>query len=205
MQDGAQVQAAGFPVALGGVDVQPVNPTGHLVDGAKTQPGHDGPQVFGDEAHQPDQVLGFAGELFSQRRVLGGDTHRAGVQVADPHHDAPQRHQGDGAEAELLGAQQAGHGHVMSGFARPAVALQHHPVTQTVLYQGLLGFAQSQLPGQAAVADGCEPRAPAPPTSPLIRMTSAPALATPAATVPTPTSETNLTLMRALGLAHLRS
>ena len=47
--------------------------------------------------------------------------------------------------------------------------------------------------------------APVPPSLPLISTTSAWALATPAATVPTPTSDTSLTLMRASLLAFLRS
>jgi len=47
--------------------------------------------------------------------------------------------------------------------------------------------------------------APVPPESPETVMCSACALATPAATVPTPTSETSLTLTRADGLAFFRS
>ena len=47
--------------------------------------------------------------------------------------------------------------------------------------------------------------APVPPVSPEMRTTSAWALETPAATVPTPTSETSLTAMRACGLTFFRS
>ena len=47
--------------------------------------------------------------------------------------------------------------------------------------------------------------APVPPSWPEINTTSALALDTPAATVPTPTSATSLTCTRALGLAHFRS
>ena len=47
--------------------------------------------------------------------------------------------------------------------------------------------------------------APVPPSYPEIRITSALALATPAAIVPTPTSETNFTLMRASRLAFFKS
>ena len=47
--------------------------------------------------------------------------------------------------------------------------------------------------------------APVPPSWPLISTTSACALATPAAMVPTPTSATSLTLMRASRLAFFRS
>jgi hypothetical protein len=47
--------------------------------------------------------------------------------------------------------------------------------------------------------------APVPPSKPEISTTSAWALATPAAIVPTPTSDTSLTLIRASRLAFLRS
>ncbi len=47
--------------------------------------------------------------------------------------------------------------------------------------------------------------APVPPSWPEISTTSECALATPAATVPTPTSDTSFTLIRALGFAFLRS
>jgi hypothetical protein len=99
----------------------------------------------------------------------------------------PKAYQGNGAETEFLGTQQAGHSHVMGCFEL-TVALQHHPVTlRPFCTQGLLGFGKTQLPGQATIADGgLSGEAPVPPTSPLIRTTSAPALATPAATVPNP-------------------
>ena len=47
--------------------------------------------------------------------------------------------------------------------------------------------------------------APVPPSWPEMSTTSAWALATPAATVPTPTSATSFTWMRARGLAFFRS
>ena len=47
--------------------------------------------------------------------------------------------------------------------------------------------------------------APVPPSWPEMRITWAPALATPAAMVPTPASLTSLTLIRARRLAHFRS
>ena len=47
--------------------------------------------------------------------------------------------------------------------------------------------------------------APVPPSKPLIRITSASPLATPAAIVPTPASETSFTDTRAWGLAFRRS
>ena len=47
--------------------------------------------------------------------------------------------------------------------------------------------------------------APVPPSQPLMSTTSALPFATPAATVPTPASDTSFTLMRAFGLAFFKS
>ena len=93
-----------------------------------------------------------AGELRAQRRVLRGDAHRAGVQVALAHHDAAHGDQRRGGEAELLGAQQRGDGHVAAGL-QLAVGLHAHAAAQVVHHQHLLGLGQAQFPGHAGVLD----------------------------------------------------
>ena len=42
----------------------------------------------------------------AQLRILRGNTHRAGVQVARAHHHATQGHQRRGGKAEFFGAEQ---------------------------------------------------------------------------------------------------
>ncbi len=59
--------------------------------------------------------------------------------------------------------------------------------------------------GPPACLSDVSGEAPVPPSWPEIRTTSALAFDTPAATVPTPTSETSFTWMRAAGLEFLRS
>ena len=51
---------------------------------------------------------GLPVELLAQLRILRGDADRAGVQVADAHHDAADRDERRGGEAEFLGAEQRG-------------------------------------------------------------------------------------------------
>ena len=60
-------------------------------------------------------VLRLAGELLAQPRILRGDAGRAGVQVADAHHDAARGDERRGGEAEFLGAEQRGDGDVAAG------------------------------------------------------------------------------------------
>jgi hypothetical protein len=90
----------------------------------------------------------FAGERAAQLGVLRGDAHRAGVEVAHPHHDAAADHQRGGGEAELLGAQQRGDDDVAAGLEL-AVGLHDDPVAQAVEQQRLLGLGQAELPGRA--------------------------------------------------------
>ena len=95
---------------------------------------------------------GLAGELLAQPRVLRGDADRAGVQVADAHHDAAERDQRRGGEAELLGAEQRGDDDVAAGLEL-AVGLDHDAAAQVVEHQRLVRLGQAQLPRQAGVLD----------------------------------------------------
>ena len=47
--------------------------------------------LLGQEQEEVLHELRLAGEPLAQHRVLGGDADRAGVEVADPHHDAARR------------------------------------------------------------------------------------------------------------------
>ena len=89
---------------------------------------------------------------FAQLGVLGRDADRAGVEVADPHHDAAGDDQRRGGEAELLGAEQRGDDDVAAGLEL-AVDLDDDPVAQAVEQQRLLGLGQAELPRRAGVLE----------------------------------------------------
>ena len=142
---------------------------------------------------------------FAQHRVLGRDADRTGVEVADPHHDAARHHQRRGREAELLGAEQRGDHDVAAGLEL-TVDLHDDAIAKTVEQQRLLGLGQPELPRRARVLHAmsagwrrCRRR------GPEISTTSACAFDTPAATVPTPFSQTSFTCTRACGLEFFRS
>ena len=88
----------------------------------------------------------------AQLGVLGGDADRAGVEVADPHHDAARHDQRGGGEAELLGAEQRGDDDVAAGL-HLAVGLHDDAVAQAVEQQRLLGLGQAELPRGAGVLE----------------------------------------------------
>ena len=102
-------------------------------------------------------MLGLAGELLAQLGVLGGDADRAGVQVADAHHDAARGDQRRGGEAEFLGAQQRRDRDVAAGL-QLAVGLDRDAAAQIVQHQRLVRLGQAQLPGHAGVLDGGQRR-----------------------------------------------
>ncbi len=100
---------------------------------------------------------GLPVNLLAQRRVLGGHADRAGVEVADAHHDTAQGHQRRGGETELLGAEQGGDGHIAAGL-QLAVGLDDDPAAQVVQQQGLVRFGQPQFPGQPGMLDAGQRR-----------------------------------------------
>ena len=95
---------------------------------------------------------GWPVNFLRERRVLGGDAHRAGVQVALAHHDAAHGDQRRGGEAELLGAQQRGDDDVAAGL-QLAVRLDADAAAQVVHHQHLLGFGEAEFPGHAGMLD----------------------------------------------------
>jgi hypothetical protein len=119
--------------------------------------------------------------------------------ITQPEHD-----QRRGREAVLLGAEQGGDHHVAPVFIWPSTwsttcdragrSRQH-----------LLRLGEAELPRHARVLERGERRGARAAVVPEMRMTSACALATPAATVPTPDLGDQLHVMRARGLAFLRS
>ena len=88
----------------------------------------------------------------AQLRVLGGDPHRARVEVADPHHHAAQRDERRGREPELLGAEQRADHDVAAGLELP-VDLHRDARPQVVHQQHLVGLGQPELPGDPGVLD----------------------------------------------------
>ena len=92
---------------------------------AIAQRGHDHPHVLGQQREEPHHVLGLAGEALPQLGILRRDPDRAGVEVADAHHDAAEGDQRRRRGADLLGTQQRGDDDVA---ARP------HPAVGLVLW-----------------------------------------------------------------------
>ena len=105
---------------------------------------------FGNEEQIVDHVLRLTGETLAQDMVLRCHTHRAGVQMADAHHDAAHHHQRGGCKAVLFGAEQRGDDHVPTGLEL-AIRLNRDAAAKVVQHEGLVGLGQAELPGEAGV------------------------------------------------------
>ena len=113
--------------------------------------------LFRDELEEVDDELRAPVVALAQHRVLGRDPDRAGVEMADPHHDAARHDQRRRREAELLGAEQRGDDDVAPGL-QLAVGLHDDAIAQAVEQQRLLRLRQAELPWRARVLQRRERR-----------------------------------------------
>mmetsp|Transcript_39606 Transcript_39606/g.71275 ORF Transcript_39606/g.71275 Transcript_39606/m.71275 type:complete len:230 (+) Transcript_39606:2887-3576(+) len=99
-------------------------------------------------------MLRHSFELFAQFSVLRCNAHRASVEVALAHHDAPHGNERSGGKAELLSPQKRCHHHIS---ARPEITIcfQGDPTSKTVQDQGLVALRQAQLPAATRALDAC--------------------------------------------------
>lgn len=157
VEERLQVETLRLPVGDGAAGVEQLGVADGLFEGAEAQLGEELADLLGDELEEVDDELGLAGEAVAEDRVLGGDADRAGVQVADAHHDAAGDHERRGRETELLGAEQRGDDDVTAGLEL-TVGLDDDPVAQAVEQQGLLRLGETELPGTARVLERGERR-----------------------------------------------
>ena len=156
-EDRREVETVGLPVVDRGAGVEHLDVADRLGDRAEAERGEQLAHLLGEELEEVHDELGLAREALAQHRVLGGDAHRAGVEVADPHHHAAAHHERRGGEAELLGPEQRGDHHVAAGL-QLAVALHDDAVAQAVAHERLLGLGQAELPRTAGVLERRERR-----------------------------------------------
>ena len=87
-------------------------------------------------------MLRLACELLTQNWVLRGNTHRAGPEVTDTHHDAALRNKRRRREAIFLSTKQRCDDDIAAGL-HLAIRLQDNTPTQLVGDKNLLGFCEA--------------------------------------------------------------
>ena len=66
--------------------LQKLCPAHQLIHPAHPQLRHVFPQFLGNKSHKVLHILRLSLKALPQFRILCGNAHRAGIQVADPHH-----------------------------------------------------------------------------------------------------------------------
>ena len=150
VQQRLQVEPLGLPVGHGALDVEAVHAADHLVHRPEAELGHQLAHLLGDEAEEVFDELGRAVELLAQHRILCRDANRAGIQMADAHHDAAHHDQRRRGEAVFLGAEHRADDDVAPGL-HLAVNLHDDAIAELVQDQHLLRFREAQLPREAGV------------------------------------------------------
>ena len=154
-QDRCQVEPRGLPMRQRTIHIQHLSVADGFLEASETKLGEVLAHLLGDELEEVDDVLSLAGEAPPQFRVLRGDPDRAGVKVAGAHHDAALDNKRSGCEAELLRTEQGANDDVAAGL-QLAIHLQHHPVSQAIEHERLLGLSQTKLPRCAGVLERTE-------------------------------------------------
>src|SRR6516165_6433548 len=184
--------------------VELVDPADHLGEFAEAELRHQLADFLSHKEEIIDDVLGLPGEALAQYRVLGRNPNRARIQVTLAHHHAAGGDQRCGRETKFVGTDQ-GRDHDIAAGAQPpstCTAMRpRNPFSTKVCWVSARPISQ----GEPAWVSEVRGLAPVPPSKPAIVTWSARAFETPAATVPTPTSETSLTDTAACGLAFFKS
>ena len=155
VEDAREVEPARLGLLDRAPHVEALGLAHHVLEPPEPELRHQLAHLLGDEEEVVDDVLGLAGEMRAEGRVLGRDPHRAGVEVALAHHDAAARDERGGREAELVGAEQRPDDHVPPG-PDPAVHLDRDAPPERVEDEGLVGLREPDLPRRARVLDGGE-------------------------------------------------
>ena len=118
------------------------------------------PQLLRNEIHEIDHVFRFPLKTLPKLRILRRNSHRARIQIADPHHHASHGYKGSRRKSELLRPQHTGNRHI-TACHQLAVSLQDHLVAEAVHNQGLVCFRHPQFPWKPCIVNGisrCRPR-----------------------------------------------
>ena len=151
-QDARKIQAFLFFREISS-DLQKIGSSHKLINGSHPQRGHDLPQLPRDKAHEVFHIFRFPGKPLSESRILGSDSHGAGIGLADPHHHASHCDQRSGREAEFLRSQD-GRDRDVPAAHELSIGLDHNLVSQPVGHQCLVGFRKAKLPGKPRIVDG---------------------------------------------------
>ncbi len=117
----------------------------HVFKFSESEARHDFTNFFSDKEEVVDHMLGFAFKAFAQFRILCGNAHRAGVQMALAHHEAAFDNERCRGKPELVRAKERADHNISAGL-NLTVHLDANSVSETVDHKSLLRFRKPLLP-----------------------------------------------------------
>ena len=132
---------------------QQVGAADEIVEPPHAELRHQLAHLLGHEQQVVHDVLGRAGEAPAQLGILRRDADRAGVEVADAHHDAARRDQRGGRERRTPRRRAARRSTTSRPVRRPPSTCSRTRPRSAVADQHLLRLGQAELPGHAGVPD----------------------------------------------------
>ena len=151
-QNFGKIETFGLPMIDRFLDLEAIDTANHSIHLPKTELGHQLANFFGNHAHEIDDVLRFAHESLAQLRVLRRNTNRAGIQMANAHHDTAHCHEWCGGKTKFLSAEQRSDDYIATGF-QLAIGFDDDPRAEIVQDERLMCLCQAQLPRDARVFD----------------------------------------------------
>ena len=115
VENGRKVQPARLPVLHSWLRLQHVDTSHHLIDGPESHLRHIAAQLLRDEEKEINHMLGLSLELPAQQRILRGNAHRTGIEVALAHHDAAHGNQRRRRKSKFLSTQERRNRYVSPG------------------------------------------------------------------------------------------
>ena len=134
------------------LNLQEIAAANQLIYRTHTELCHIFPHFLCNKVHEIDNVFRFSAEILAQLWILCGYANRAGIQIADTHHDTAHRDQRRCRKAVFLRTQH-GSDHNITATHQLTVCLDPYLVTQVVADQGLVGLGQTDLPRQTGIVD----------------------------------------------------
>src|SRR5580700_5609016 len=131
---GRQVKSVCLVEVDGMIGIQHFKSANHFVHVGESEFRHNLTDLFREEEEERNHVFRSARKLLSEHRILSCDTDRAGIQVANPHHDAAHCDERSAGKAELFGAEQSGNHNVSAGL-QLTIGLHPNPTAQIVSYE----------------------------------------------------------------------
>ena len=128
-----------------------------IIELANSESGHVLACFLGNSVEEIYNVIDLAFELGAVLGILRSNSNRAVVEVTTAHIDATHRNKSDGSKVEFFCPKNGGVDDIKPG-PESAIGPQGNAVTKTVHHEDLLGFRNSDLPGESGVLDRTERR-----------------------------------------------